>query len=348
MIDIAQLLREAQSQGASDLHLVANTAPTLRVNGSLLPMNGAALAAEELAQTCLALLSEEQRARFAAHWELDFSFVVEGTGRYRANLHRERGHVEAAFRILSSVVPELRGLGLPPVLEELVRRNQGMILVTGPTGAGKSTTLAAMVNQINKQRRCMMITIEDPIEYLFVNENSIIKQREIGLDTMSFPIALRQALRQDPDVIVVGEMRDLDTIQTALTAAETGHLVLATIHTPDVSQTVDRIIDVFPPHQQSQVRLQFANTIEGIVAQQLIPRADGKGRVVAVEVLVATVGIRKLLRSGKNEQLTTALETGHDKGMITMDKSLLGLVQRGIIPLDVAMARCRFPESFRF
>jgi twitching motility protein PilT len=345
LIEIGALLRAAQGRAASDLHLVARTPPMLRIDGSLIAMEAPPLDADELARACLDLLSEEQRGRFTATWELDFSFVADGL-RFRANLHRERGCVEAAFRVLNDTTPEIRALGLPAILEELARRNQGMILVTGPTGAGKSTTLAALVNQINRERRCMIITIEDPIEYVFTNASSIVKQRELGLDTMSFPTALRQALRQDPDVIVVGEMRDLDTISTALTAAETGHLVLATIHTPDVSQTVDRIIDVFPPHQQSQVRLQFANTIEGIVAQQLIPRADGAGRVVACEVLVATIGARKILRSGKNEQLLTAMETAQDRGMITMDKALRGLVARGLIRLEEALARCRYPESF--
>ena len=292
------------------------------------------------------LLNEHQRERFAKDWELDFSFNMREVGRFRVNCHRERGALGAAFRIVNDRIRSLRDLGLPPVVEELARREQGLILVTGPTGSGKSTTLAGMIEQINQERRCMIVTIEDPIEYVFHHKNSIVKQREIGLDTKKFSIALREALRQDPDVIVVGEMRDLETIQTALTAAETGHLVLATIHTPDVVQTVDRVIDVFPPHQQAQVRLQFANTIQGIIAQQLLPTPGNTGRVIAVEVLIATMGIRKILRTGKNEQLTTALQTGQDQGMISMDKSLKQLYQRGLITYDIALGKCRFPEAF--
>ena len=345
-MQIQDLLTEAVKLGASDLHLASWSPPILRVNGMIEPMDLPQLAPADIAPLVMSLLNEDQRERFAKEWELDFSVSLRGVGRFRANVHRQRGAVEAAFRVVSEKIRTVRQLGLPPVIEELARKDQGLILVTGPTGSGKSTTLAAMIDQINQERRCMIITIEDPIEFVFRHKNSIIKQRELGLDTHSFSVALREALRQDPDVIVVGEMRDLETIQTALTAAETGHLVLATIHTPDVAQTVDRIIDVFPPHQQNQIRLQFANTIQGIIAQQLIPMTGGKGRVVAAEILVATMAVRKIIRSAKNEQLTTALQTGQDQGMITMDKSLKLLYQRGLIGYDVALAKCRYPESF--
>jgi twitching motility protein PilT len=240
----------------------------------------------------------------------------------------------------------LRQLGLPPITEEIARKTNGLILVTGPTGSGKTSTLAAMVNQLNDEQHRMVITVEDPIEYIHRNKKSIIKQREITSDTHSFTDALRHVLRQDPDVVVVGEMRDLETISTALTAAETGHLVLATLHTPDAIQTVDRIIDVFPPYQQTQVRIQLANTIQAIIAQQLLPVPGGRGRVPAVEILIATVGARNIIRNAKTEQLSTLLQTNYDLGMVTMDKSLKNLYQQGLISFEDAITRCKYPESF--
>ncbi|MCE5231530.1 type IV pilus twitching motility protein PilT [bacterium] len=344
--DIRELLTDAVKSGASDLHLVSYSPPMLRINGALTAMNRPALSPQEIAPMIVSLLNEEQRQRFARDWELDFSAAVRDVGRFRANIHRQRGAVEAAFRVVNEKIRSIRQLGLPPVVEELARRDQGLILLTGPTGSGKSTTLAAMVDQINQERQCMIITIEDPIEYVFKNKNCIVKQREVGLDTKSFAEALRHSLRQDPDVIVVGEMRDLETIGTALTAAETGHLVLATIHTPDVTQTVDRIIDVFPPHQQNQVRQQFANTVQGNVAQQQLPITGGKGRVIATEILIATLAVRKILRAQKNEQLVSTIQTSQDIGMITMDKSLKQLYQRGLITYDMAIQKARFPDSF--
>ncbi len=345
-MEIRELLSEAVQSGASDLHLVSWSPPILRINGVLTPMELPPLTPQQLAPMIVGLLNEEQRERFARDWELDLSLHVRDVGRFRVNLHRQRGAIEGAFRVVSEKIRNIRQLGLPAVLEDLARRDQGLILITGPTGSGKSTTLAAMIDQINQERRCMIITIEDPIEFIFRYKSSVVKQREVGLDTKGFGEALRRALRQDPDVIVVGEMRDLETIGTALTAAETGHLVLATIHTPDVIQTVDRIVDVFPPHQQNQIRLQFANTIQGIVAQQLLPITGGKGRVVACEVLLANMGVRKILRTAKTEQLMTAIQTGQEIGMISMDKSLKMLYQRGLITFDTAMSKCRFPESF--
>lgn len=343
---IQELLVEAVRAGASDLHLVAWSAPILRIHGSLVPMDVGQLAPKDLLDMLEGLLNDYQRKRFQEEMELNFSLTLRQVGRFRVNVHRERGAVEAAFRVVSDRIRTVSQLGLPTIIEEMARKQQGLLLVTGPTGSGKSTTLAAMVDQINQERRCMVITIEDPIEYVFRHKNSIVKQREIGNDTLSFARALRESLRQDPDVIVVGEMRDLETIQTALTAAETGHLVMATIHTPDVIQTIDRIVDVFPPHQQNQVRLQFANTIQAIVAQQLLQMTGGKGRVVACEILVATLAVRKILRTGKNEQLTTTMQTGTEQGMITMDKSLKLLYQRGMITYDTALAWAHFPESF--
>lgn len=345
-MDVRSLLTEAVRAGASDLHLVSWAPPIMRIDGALVPMDLPQTTPTDLTTMIMSLLNEEQRKRFAADWELDMSLTIRDVGRFRVNVHRQRGAIEAAFRIISEKIRTLRQLGLPPVVEDLARRETGLILVTGPTGSGKSTTLAAMVEQINQERRCMIVTIEDPIEYVYRNRNCIIKQRELGIDTKGFAIALREALRQDPDVIVVGEMRDLETIRTTLTAAETGHLVLATLHTPDVMQTIDRIIDVFPPHQQNQVRMQVANTINGIIAQQLLPVAGGRGRVVATEILIATLGVRKILRTAKNEQLVTVMQTSTEQGMITMDKSLKLLYQRGLITYDVALAKARFPETF--
>jgi twitching motility protein PilT len=345
-MQISELLAEAVRAGASDLHLVSWSPPILRVHGQLVPMNLPQLAPQEIQPMLYSILNDEQRARFERDCELDVSFSIRQIGRFRVNLHRQRGAMEGAFRVVSEKIRNIRQLNLPPIVEELARKEQGLLLVTGPTGSGKSTTLAAMIDQINQERRCMIITIEDPIEFVFRHRNSIIKQRELGMDTHSFSVALRESLRQDPDVIVVGEMRDLETIQTALTAAETGHLVLATIHTPDVVQTIDRIVDVFPPHQQNQVRLQFANTVQGIIAQQLLPMTGGTGRVVAAEVLVVNLAVRKILRSSKNEQLTTHMQTAQEAGNITMDKSLKQLYQKGLITYDMALVKARYPESF--
>jgi len=345
-MDIKDLLTEAVKQGASDLHLVSWSPPILRIDGSLVPLDQPPMRPEDISPMIVSLLTQEQRDRFQRDWELDLSITLKNIGRFRVNIHRQRGAIEAAFRVVCDKIRSIQELGLPPVVEELARSEQGLILISGPTGSGKSTTLAAMLSQIIEERRSMIITIEDPIEFVFPHKNSVIKQREIGLDTKSFAIALREALRQDPDIIVVGEMRDLETISTALTAAETGHLVLATIHTPDVVQTVDRIIDVFPPHQQNQVRLQFANTIQGVIAQQLLPVTGEKGRVAATEILIANMGIRKILRTAKNEQLTTAIQTGHELGMITMDKSLKQLYHKGLISYDTALSKSKFPEIF--
>lgn len=341
------MLGEAVRRGASDLHLTLNMPPMLRIDGRLLPLEGAStLVREDLERIVKGMLSPEQRVRFGEDWELDMSVEYTDVGRFRVNVHRQRGAPEAAFRIVNDTIKPLRQLGLPSTVEELARRNSGLMLVTGPTGSGKTTTLAAIVDQINHERSAMVITVEDPIEYIHRNRRAIIKQREITSDTHSFSHALRHVLRQDPDVIVVGEMRDLETIQTALVAAETGHMVFSTLHTPDAVQTVDRIIDVFPPHHQDQVRIQLANTIQAILAQQLIPVPGNKGRVVAFEILVATHAVRKTIRTGKTEQLMTIIQTGWEHGMVSMDKSLKTLYMQGLISFDDAITRCKFPESF--
>jgi twitching motility protein PilT len=345
-MELEDILREGVEMGASDVHLVSWSPPIVRLHGRLLPLDRPRMSAKEIHELIMKALTEEQQRRFAQDLELDLSLNYREIGRFRVNLHRQRGCTEGAFRIVTDQIRSIRQLGLPAIVEELARKDQGMILVTGPTGSGKSTTMAAIVDQINNERTCVIITIEDPIEYLHRNKRSIVKQREIGHDTRGFAPALRHALRQDPDVIFVGEMRDLDTISTALTAAETGHLVLATIHTPDVVQTIDRVVDVFPPHQQNQVRLMFANSMQGIVAQQLLPVPGGKGRVPATEILIGTTAVRQILRQAKTEQLMTIMQTGQDQGMLTMDKSLKLLYQRGMISYDDAVAKVRYPEAF--
>lgn len=345
-MEIQQLLFNAIKEKASDLHLTVGTPPIVRINGTLQALDYPALTSRDTTQLIYGILNDEQKRIFEEKWELDFSVDIASLGRVRVNVHKQRGSVEAAFRIVNENIRSISELGLPPVVEELSRRDMGLILVTGPTGSGKTSTLAAMISQINDERNCVVITIEDPIEYIHRNKRSIIKQREINSDTHSFSDALRHVLRQDPDVICIGEMRDLETISTALTAAETGHLVLATIHTPDAVQTVDRIIDVFPPHQQTQVRFQFSNTLQGIVAQQLLPTPGSFGRIVATEILICTLAVRKVIRSAKTEQLYTIIQTGQEQSMTTMDKSLKILYQQGLITYETALSKCKFPESF--
>jgi len=343
---ITQLLIEAIKKGASDLHITVGVPPIVRVDGFLEPLEYPPLRKEDTQKLIYDILNDQQKIKFESDWELDFSTEIRDVARFRINVHYQRSAVEAAFRIVNDEIRTIKQLGLPPIVGEFARRVNGLILLTGPTGSGKTTTLAALVNQINYERRCMIIIIEDPIEYTHHHKKSIIKQREITSDTKSFGAALRHVLRQDPDVICIGEMRDLETISTALTAAETGHLVFSTLHTPDVIQTVDRIIDVFPTHQQQQVRIQLANTLEGIVAQQLIAVPGGRGRVAAAEVLVVNVAARKVIRSAKTEQLMTLMQTNFELGMITMDKSLKNLYQQGLVSYDDAITRCKFPEAF--
>jgi twitching motility protein PilT len=294
-----------------------------------------------------AILTNPQKEMFEKNLELDFSLALPGLDRFRVNVHMQKGSVEAAFRRVPLEIPTIEKLGLPPIISELARRPNGLVLVTGPTGMGKTTTLATMINLINHERECLVLCIEDPIEFIYSNNKSIIKQREVYSDTHSFAESLRHALRQDPNVIVVGEMRDLETISTALTAAETGHLVLATLHTPDAPQTIERIIDVFPPHQQQQVKLQLADCLQGVVSQLLLPHASGKGRVLATEVMVATSGIRNLIREQEIEQIPTLMQTGSQYGMRTMDKSLKDLTQKGLISLDVALSKVKNVEEFK-
>jgi len=346
-MDIRDLLQLSIDKKASDLHLTENETPILRIDGRLKRTEFASLTKPELKKMIYSLLTNTQKEIFERDLELDFSLAPEGLDRFRVNVHVQKGSVEAAFRRVPLAIPKLEDLGLPSVAVDLARRPNGLVLVTGPTGTGKTTTLAAMIDLINEERECLILSVEDPIEFIYTNKKSIIKQREVYADTQSFASALKHALRQDPNVIVVGEMRDLETISTTLTAAETGHLVLATLHTPDAPQTIERIIDVFPPHQQQQVKLQLADCLQGVISQLLLPNASGVGRVLATEVMVATAGIRNLIREQEIEQIPTLMQTGSQYGMKTMDKSLKELFHKGVITLDMAMSKVKNPDEFR-
>ena len=346
-MEIRDLLLLSIEKKASDLHLTEKEPPILRLDGKLIRTNNPVLNREDLKKMIYSLLSNNQKEMLEKDLELDFSVAMPGLDRFRVNIHVQRGAVEAAFRRVPLKIPAIEELGLSPIVLDLARKPNGLVLVTGPTGMGKTTTLAAVIDLINNEKEALIICIEDPIEFVHANKKSIIKQREVYADTHSFAEALRHALRQDPNVIVVGEMRDLETISTALTAAETGHLVLATLHTPDAPQTVERIIDVFPPYQQQQVRLQLANCLQGVVSQLLLPMASGKGRVLASEIMLGTSGIRNLVREQEIEQIPTLMQTGSQYGMRTMDKSLKELYQKGLITLDVALSRVKNPEEFK-
>lgn len=344
LIDLFQLAIE---KGASDLHITENAPPILRIDGKLIFTDYNNLSRQETKNMVYSLLSDEQKRIFEKDSELDFSLNLPGLQRIRTNVHTQRGSVEAAFRLISLRIRSVKELGLPLIVENLARKPDGLVLITGPTGVGKTTTLAAMVDLLNSEREYLIVVIEDPIEYIHVNKRSIIKQREVYSDTHSFAEALKHALRQDTNVIIVGEMRDLETISTVLTAAETGHLVLATLHTPDASQTIDRIIDVFPPYQQKQIMVQLSNALQGVVTQRLLPRKDGPGRVVATEVMVATTAIRNLVREHQTEQLLTLIQTGSQYGMHTMDKCLQDLYNKGIISYQTAASYARDPSELR-
>ncbi|CEP66032.1 Pilus retraction protein PilT [Moorella glycerini] len=331
MIDIEIILRAAAAAGASDVHLSVGLPPVFRVHGELQVQRQWEPLDSGMTAGLVRPIVGERWEVLQERGEIDLAYSLPGVSRFRVNVFHQRGSVGAAIRLIPRDIPNLETLGLPPVVAELAERQHGLVLVTGPTGSGKSTTLAAMVDKINRERSCHIITLEDPIEYLHQHRRSIVNQREVGSDTQSFASALRAALRQDPDVILVGEMRDLETIATAITAAETGHLVLATLHTSSAIQSVDRIIDVFPPHQQGQVRIQLADTLEGVITQQLLPRADRKGRVAAVEVLIATPAVKNLIREGKTHQIVSSMQTGARYGMQTMDMALRQLVTRGVI-----------------
>jgi twitching motility protein PilT len=347
-LDFADLLLEVIERNASDLHLTAGAQPTVRIRGRLQPLDDYPVMTTEMTREIVyGILTNDQRQRLEIDWQLDFAYSIPGRARFRVNAYYQRAAIGAAFRLIPFSIKTVDELGLPTVMHELAKRPRGFVLVTGPTGSGKSTSLAAVVNEINETREEHIMTIEDPIEFLHGHKKCIVNQREIGSDAQSFAMGLKAALRQDPDVILVGEMRDLETIHTALTAAETGHLVFATLHTQDTPQTIDRIIDVFPASQQQQVRVQLAVALQGIITQQLLPTADGAGRIAACEVLLATPAIRNLIREGKTHQIYSSLQTGGSLGMQTMDAALATLVRGGKITQRVAEARSSTPDELR-
>ena len=341
MIDMNSLFKMTNERNASDLHITVNSPPILRIDGKLYITDLEFLSPDDTKFLIYSILNDDQKANFERDKELDFSFSAPGLDRFRINVHYQKGNVEAAFRRIPNRIPTIEELGVPLIAYDLIRKPNGLVLVTGPTGTGKSTTMAAMIDVINSEREEIIICIEDPIEYMHENKKSVIKQREVFADTHSFPEALKRALRQDPDVIVVGEMRDLETIGTTLTAAETGHLVLATLHTPDAPQTVQRIIDVFPPYQQKQIRIQLADSLQGVMSQILLPRASGKGRVLATEIMIATPGIRNLIREGEIAQIPSLIQMGAQYGMHTMDKNLKELYKQGIVTREVAVSKVK-------
>jgi twitching motility protein PilT len=384
-MNIDDLLRETVTAKASDLHLAVGAAPMIRAWGKLLPLNHPSLTPEDTFQLAYSMLNTFQKQRFEKNWELDLSYAVTGLGRFRVNVYRQRGSVGVAARVIPETIPAIEELNIPLVLKDLCRLPRGLILVAGPTGHGKSTSLAAMIQFINTERAAHIVTIEDPIEYVHHHKKSIVNQRELGFDTQTFPNALRAVLREDPNVIMVGEMRDLETIAAALTIAETGHLVFATLHTANAAQSIDRIIDVFPPHQQQQIRVQVSTVLEAVVSQQLLPNmqfsehrperrqvaaavgaaaartvsvgTDSRrkewpsleeiGRVPAVEIMIATPAIRNLIRESKTHQIHTAIQTGAQYGMQTMDQALYALYTRRLISLENALGRAIFPDELR-
>ncbi|HHV39451.1 MAG TPA: type IV pilus twitching motility protein PilT [Tepidimicrobium sp.] len=334
---LLELIEYAIANGASDIHITVGVPPILRKDGRLITFRDRVLAPADTRRLVEQVLDGEQLSRLKNKGEVDTSFSSPGLGRLRINAYNQRGSYAMAMRIIPLTVPTMEELGIPPIVKDLSRLPRGLILVTGPTGSGKTTTLASMVRLINKERKCHILTLEDPIEYLHKHDRSMVNQREVGTDTRSFADALKAALRQDPDVILVGEMRDLETISIVLTAAETGHLILSTLHTIGAAKTIDRIIDAFPPHQQQQVRVQLSSVIQAIISQQLLPKVDGKGRVAAFEVMVANPAIRNLIREEKLHQIDTVIQTGGQFGMQTMDKSLLDLYNRRVISKKTLM-----------
>lgn len=334
---ILELLAKTVELKASDLHITVASPPIMRINGKLMSYGEQLLNPVDNLRLAKEVLDEEMFKSLEEKGELDTAFSHPGLGRFRINIYRQRGTYCMAIRSVAMTIPTIEELGFPSIIRDLSRKQRGLILVTGPTGSGKSTTLASMINGINKERNCHILTLEDPIEYLHKHCKSIINQREIGADSKSFSNALRAALRQDPDVILVGEMRDLETISIALTAAETGHLVLSTLHTIGAAKTIDRIIDVFPPHQKQQITVQLSSVLEGVVSQQLLPKSNGNGRIAALEIMAVTPAIRSLIREGKTHQIQSSIQTGAKFGMQTMDNSLMNLYRTGEITKEVLM-----------
>jgi twitching motility protein PilT len=346
--DLNEALIDLKERGGSDLHLTTNACPAMRLSGELVQLDEyPKLTPLDTQRVLYSILTQKQRERFEEVLELDFSYAVPGHARYRVNIYRQRESLGAAFRLIPYEIKPLEELGVPPVVNNFAGLPRGMVLVTGPTGSGKSTTLAAVIDKANRTRKDHIMTVEDPIEFLHTHKSCLVNQREVGEDTQSFQNALKHVLRQDPDIILVGEMRDLETIHVALTAAETGHLVFGTLHTQDAAQTIDRVIDVFPPHQQQQVRTQLAGAIQGVVCQTLCKRADGRGRVVATEVMIATPGIRNLIREGKTHQIYSAMQAGAQHGMHTLDQHLAELVRSNLITWEHGLEKCHHVEDYQ-
>lgn len=344
-VTIEEIMTVAKDAAASDVHITVGISPKMRVNGKLLTMDYPKLLPDDTDQIVSAIMSEAQKKVFEEKGEYDMSFSIPNLGRYRVNAFKQRGSAAVALRLVGTQIPAPEVLGVPPSVIDLYQRKRGLILVTGPTGSGKSTTLAAIIDKINHNRDAHIITLEDPIEYLHQHDLSMVNQREIGIDSGSYANALRAALREDPDVILVGEMRDFETISVAITAAETGHLVLSTLHTIGAASTVDRIIDVFPPHQQQQIKVQLANVLEAVISQQLIPTEDGKGRVAAFEVMHSNHAIRNLIREGKSHQLMSVMQTNRKIGMIAMDEAITQLFYGGKITREMAVQFAQDPDG---
>ncbi len=346
-MDIDEILHKAVQMRSSDVHLTAGLPPVMRIDGHLVPMDLDRLVPSATQKLIYSMLTDQQKQAFEEHFELDFSYGVAGLGRFRVNIFLQRGSIGAVMRSIPSKIPTLDELRVPKVVRALTMKPRGLVLVTGPTGSGKSTTLAACIDLINTTRDCHIITVEDPIEYLHRHKKSMINQRELELDTKSFKRALRSALREDPDVILIGEMRDLETMEAAITIAETGHLVFATLHTNTAAGSIDRIVDVFPPHQQTQIRTMLAMNLEAVLSQQLLTRSGGKGRVPAVEILVATPGVRSLIRENKAHQINAAIQTGGNVGMQTMDQALKELYTSGLITYQEAVNRAHDADDLK-
>src|SRR3954467_2784640 len=345
--DFADILLEVIQTGASDLHLTVGAPPMVRERGKLRPLDYPPLTGQDTREIVYSTLNNDQRKKLENEWQIDLSYSVPGRARFRVNAYFQRASIGAVMRTIPQDIPAFDSLHLPEILKDFTRKPRGFVLVTGPTGSGKSTTLASMIDMINESRQEHIMTVEDPIEFLHRHKSCVVNQRELGADAHSFSLALKSALRQDPDVILVGEMRDLETMSTAITAAETGHLVFATLHTQDTSQTVDRIVDSFPPSQQHQVRTQLSIALQGIVTQQLLPTADAQSRICACEVLVPPPAVRNLIREGKTHQLYSALQTGGSHGMQTMDSALADLVRGGRITRQLAESRSSTPEELK-
>ncbi|MDO8684455.1 MAG: type IV pilus twitching motility protein PilT [Armatimonadota bacterium] len=344
---IDDLLRMLVEREGSDLHMRVGEPPVIRIHGDLIRTDLPVLKPQDVEDILFSILNEERKQKFRENMELDLSYEIKGLSRFRVNVFRQRGSVGAVLRAIPIKIKTIDDLMLPPVTKDICMRPRGLVLVTGPTGSGKSTSLAAMVDHINRNRRCHILTIEDPIEFLHTDRMSEINQREIGMDTHSFAYALKHCMRQNPDVILVGEMRDLETISLAITAAETGHLVFATLHTTDAPQTIDRVVDVFPPEQQEQIRTQLSVTLLSIISQTLLPRMDMPGRVAAFEIMVATSAIRSLIREGKTHQIYTDIQTGGEFGMQSLDMCLIDLVRRRLVSYEQALAKSSNPREFQ-